>query len=533
MGAGDAETNTYWGETHHNTHVGAEHDTDMDRVCASARAHLDFLSTAYYTPLLVPYRPEATPAGLRGFRLERWKPAERIEREWAEVQEATRRANEDGAFVTFPGYEWHGDGTSGDHNVVYREEGPPVHRVQTLAELYDCLRGREAIASPHHTAYRVGLRGRDWSVHDDEISPFAEVYSVHGCSETDEELIGMRQNPHMGPGLAGGTYREALLRGLHLGAICSGDNFGSGMLSGTYGNGLAAVLAPELTRESLWKAFRARRVYGVSGDRIELRFTVDGEQMGGRVPADGPRRIRVDARGLDALDRIEILRGERVIATHCHQGTWEFPRPGRRGRFVLRLEAGWGPNEEEMKVTDREWRGELSLEDGRFRRAVPCWRSHGQEPPVLRGGEASFSLLSSPSGVRSRWQNANVFEFEADAASRIRLRLNGLEETGTVAEFAAGSRVMWYRDECVHTLEELGGLPPDVPERDDVYHHMGYKAKVHRVMPEAACAARFEIEDDEPFTGEIHYRVRVEQRNGQRAWSSPVWVGPLEEPRAR
>ncbi|MCK4374849.1 MAG: hypothetical protein KAX19_05945, partial [Candidatus Brocadiae bacterium] len=31
------------------------------------------------------------------------------------------------------------------------------------------------------------------------------------------------------------------------------------------------------------------------------------------------------------------------------------------------------------------------------------------------------------------------------------------------------------------------------------------------------------------FWGEVHYRVRVEQRNGQRAWSSPIWVAPPSE----
>ena len=31
------------------------------------------------------------------------------------------------------------------------------------------------------------------------------------------------------------------------------------------------------------------------------------------------------------------------------------------------------------------------------------------------------------------------------------------------------------------------------------------------------------------FRGEVNYRVRVEQRNGQRAWSSPIWVAPPAE----
>jgi hypothetical protein len=40
-----------------------------------------------------------------------------------------------------------------------------------------------------------------------------------------------------------------------------------------------------------------------------------------------------------------------------------------------------------------------------------------------------------------------------------------------------------------------------------------------------------EWEDDEPLDRETNYRVRVEQRNGQRAWSSPIWVRATERQR--
>jgi hypothetical protein len=121
-------------------------------------------------------------------------------------------------------------------------------------------------------------------------------------------------------------------------------------------------------------------------------------------------------------------------------------------------------------------------------------------------------------------QNALVFELEAAPEAELLIRLNGLQERGTVESFARGSRVMWFRDECVRMLHERYGLEPDTHEREDPYYNMAYKAKLHRVIPEAGYQAEFVIEDDQPITRETHYRVRVEQRNGQRAWSSPIWV---------
>ncbi len=85
---------------------------------------------------------------------------------------------------------------------------------------------------------------------------------------------------------------------------------------------------------------------------------------------------------------------------------------------------------------------------------------------------------------------------------------------------------MWFKDECVAMLAELAGIEPYSPERMDIYHHTAFKVKVHRPVPAAAYTAVFTVDDDEPLQAEANYRVRVEQRNGERAWSSPIWVRP-------
>ena len=74
------------------------------------------------------------------------------------------------------------------------------------------------------------------------------------------------------------------------------------------------------------------------------------------------------------------------------------------------------------------------------------------------------------------------------------------------------------------TIRDLVGLrEEDLPRVDPNVYHYAFKAKLHRVIPEAGYTAAMEFTDDEPLDGKAHYRVRVEQRNGQRAWSSPVW----------
>ena len=197
------EATLFWGETHDNTHQFAEAGGDMSEVLANASSHLDFYAAAYYTACSDAFRPGGHAHEMKGRQsliLEGWKSSKRLEREWNEVVEAVEAACRTGEFVTFPGYEWQGDGSSGDHNVFSPRMDLPVFRVDTLSELYAALRewGGEAMVVPHHTAYRVGLRGKDWSAHDPEYTRFAEIYSIHGCSETDEEWIGLRANSHLG-----------------------------------------------------------------------------------------------------------------------------------------------------------------------------------------------------------------------------------------------------------------------------------------------------------------------------------------------
>ena len=508
----------FWGEAHDNTYQSDNSPRDnLWPALERARSHLDFYAAAYYLGGW-----QAGPVLQGGCRigLEGWKPQERYEREWGEVQRATAECNDPGAFVTFPGYEWQGDGSSGDHNVFSRNEGLPIFHVDKLADLYAALRDHDAIAIPHHTWYRPGVRGRDWSVYDERLSPFSEVYSAHGSSETDEEWVRMRVNSHMGPGFGGGNYQAALDRGYRIGAICSTDN--NGEMPGHYNHGSMACLAPELTRDALWEAFRSRRVYGVTGDRIAVDFQLDDQPMGSMLKASGARRIQVAVTGCDALDRIEILRNGQVIHTQCHQGTWQFP--GTRSRFKMRIECGWGARDAVVPVMTREWAGRLTVDGGQMLGADPCWISPQTTLPDLRQDTAVFQLRTSTANVGEPVQNAFNFEFEADPAAAMRLELNGLQETGTVAEFAAESREIWYKDECIAMLKEKVGMAPGSPERNDIYHHLAFKAKLHRTMPAAAYTAELEFEDDTPLTAEANYRVRIEQRNGQRAWTSPIWV---------
>jgi len=511
-----SEFNLYWGDSHTNLH--SRHLDGLDVTLQYAREMLDFWPIAYYSQ-----ETRVEPDYFNGFPVEDWHPQEQLDREWKLICDAAAANNIPGEFVVFSGYEWQGDATSGDHNVFYLEDHQPLIRCDTLSELYSEIRTRgiKAYANPHHTAYNVGIRAKDWSVHENELSPFAEVFSSHGCSESDEEWIGLRINAAMGPGVSGGTIEDGLDAGHRFGIICSNDSHQG--FAGTYGVGLMACYAEALTRESLWEAFAARRVYGVTGDRMALEFSVNDAPMGSEIQANGAVHCCAHVRGCDAIDRIELIRNNRVLATYCHNGTWNVPDSSEKIRCKLRVEVGWGTLYQGTGFTEpRQWEGRIEVIGGQIVSIERCWTRPGQSVESPGGTSCGFTFTTQQGGNRN-WQ-ANVFEIEARPSDIVKLRLEGKAVQMSLLEAMSNSRIIDFINEAEDFVEREYNIDPGkLPRRDRLYY-LGHKCKIHRAIPDAGLNASLSYDDTDPPSGVNHYRVRVTQRNKQVAWSSPIWV---------
>ena len=241
---------------------------------------------------------------------------------WDLVHRKVVEYHEPGRFVTFFGYEW----TSiryGHKCVYYLRGNHPVFAASdpaydTPAKLYAALQGRPAMAIPHHTA--GGPVPADLSAVDPVWEPLIEIYSCHGCS--DAAGIGRRLwRFTKGRGF---YVQEALNQGYRLGIISGSDTHTSDPGNPLVDNplsphphrvGIMAVYASDLTREALWEAMWARRVYGTTGERILVDFRVDGHMMGEEVSLSAPPFLQVKVAGTAPLDRVEVIRNGEVILT--------------------------------------------------------------------------------------------------------------------------------------------------------------------------------------------------------------------------
>lgn len=267
---------------------------------------------------------------------------------WEFCQGKVREYHKPGRFVTFKGYE--AGAPIGHRNVIYvsdeieRPLDPSRFSSFHPRVLYDYYRERrDAIMIPHHVKTWT-----DWSYHDPELEPVMEIYSCWGQSEAPGTDL---WDKGMTPGAGAWAAFE---RGYRMGLMASSDNHvgmpgrshpGDRQAHTPFKGGLCAIWAPELTRESLFRAIKEKRCYGTTGARLVVRFSVDGQPMGSTITAGGETvQASVEARGTDELKSVEIASAGRPVrqvaldrGTDHLSVTLELPLPTSGGHYYLRV----------------------------------------------------------------------------------------------------------------------------------------------------------------------------------------------------
>jgi hypothetical protein len=485
--------NLYWGDLHNHNEIGYGKGS-CERAYALARNALDFLAFTPHGwwPDQPPQDPKVAKYHRDGF--------ERVARRWAEVEARANAATEDGRFVAFVAVEWHSC-RWGDYHLLFPGPKGEICRAEDHAGLVAFARERGALAIPHHVGYREGWRGADWAANDERRFPVAEVYSEHGTTFEAPSHRGMYSHS-MGGVSREQTVLEQLRRGRVVGLLASTDNhFG---YPGCYGEGLAGIWAPELTRAALWKALHQRRTVAATGDRIAVRLSMGGALMGDVVPASTPRALRVEVEAADEVDYVELNKNGRPL--HRWDGA-SLRGPGA-GRTVLRVEWGWD-GLGSGAVT--RWSVGAEVSAGKVARAVPCFAGGAglldQVNLLHREGERAVRAEASTSRLNVWPCSSMVLELEAPASAGLRVAAEGSRE-GAPFAFAIET-----------SLDRLRG-------RDEWRAISGSfsapKLRVGPALDKAGLSLDAAFEDLEPGARDFYY-VKVLQRNGHVAWGTPIW----------
>ena len=497
---GYAGFKVYYGDIHNHCNLSYGVGS-LAEALHNARLQLDFVSVTLHGHW--DDMPQGDPS--LGYLVDyHRKGFERARAAWSGYLEATDAANEDERLVTFPSFEWHSM-RYGDHCIYFRDKATPeIFHVAHIEDLRERLRRHPhpSFLIPHHIGYRQGFRGINWEQFTSEFSPAVEIMSFHGASEHSEAAPEYLHA--MGPRDYRSTAQYALEQGHVFGFIGSSDHHSAH--PGCYGYGQIAVWAEELSRPALWDAIAKRRAYAITGDRIALQFALNRSPMGSVIPYVRERQIEVAVEAAAAIDYVEILHCNRVIHRESvHRGALDYSRP-----LKLRLEMGWGELE-----TLTDWDVDLRVEGGQLLGIEPHLRGHDIGIPVINdvtpcvlshldcsGGNRVKLRTQSPrnASVTSSATQAITLHLSGDAETVILGAVNGAELCLPVGELSAGARSFY-----------TGGF-------------VSPSFVFHRVASEAEYRLQFELRQESAGEGREWYYARVRLRNGQLAWSSPIWV---------
>lgn len=290
----------YWGDIHVHTKFsscGAWRSKDPEWCYVHARdiSFLDFAGIADH---------------LRGIASE--------EHRWPRTQELAQKYHEPGRFVPILGFESsHAKDYGGDNNAYYlhdnapyfwlgdREDMSKVAPEIHLKELWKFLDGQKSpyITIPHHTGRAWKNRTFEEDYYDPEREPLFEIFSSWGSSENRWNCFPISGGNNDDPAY----FVDSLKAGCRYGVIASSDDhatlpgsgnnhwgmpFGISPICGNSHKGLAAIRAPELTREALFGSMQKRNTYATTLVRSLVDIQIGDASMGQEIRVESGDSLR-------------------------------------------------------------------------------------------------------------------------------------------------------------------------------------------------------------------------------------------------
>ncbi len=289
---------------------------------------------------------------------------------WARTRRSARLFDLPGGFAAFLGFEWtasmRSDGRNhGHYCVLYADEDGPLLRVDDPETgdpegLWRSLPRGRSLTIPHHPS--DAMHPLNWDFFDPAYVRLAEIFQVRGSCEFDgcdlaPENFGRETVP-------GRSIQDGLARGYRFGFTGGGEHEGVGV---------TAVLAEELTRESIFEALWNRRVYATTGARFLVDFRVDGRMMGAEYRPGGAPTVSVEIRADVPVREVRIVRAGRVVR--------RWARPGE----PVRLE--WTDREVspgDLVAAGAYYYAVVVLEDGAMGWTSPVFLVADPESPPVR-----------------------------------------------------------------------------------------------------------------------------------------------------
>ena len=282
---------------------------------------------------------------------------------WDRYLKETSKANRQGEFVTFYGYEWAQEGHTNAYflsaeDVIlvfgeermrrsgYPEDNPPFRTgAGSETELMEILGNLE------QAVFTIAHVHSAYNNLNDTILWLDEIYS---CHKRDREMREDRLRENLQQGLRIGVVAGSDMHRMTMGHLCKEPGLiwpvDSGCVTCQYQTaGLQATFASELTRKDLYTGMKDRCTYGTSGARIVLLFSCNESPMGSQIKLeknDTPK-FNIEVGGTTELSEVALCRfdGEMwsepmklaIKETERYTVSWEDKEFKQSGIYYVRI----------------------------------------------------------------------------------------------------------------------------------------------------------------------------------------------------
>ncbi len=494
----------FWGDVHNHCNVTYGHG-DLADALAAAEQQLDFASVTPHA--LWPDIPGANDERL-AWVIDYHTDAFRRLREggYEKYRKAIEEANRPGKFLTFVSYECHSM-EHGDHVALFHDFDVPLVECDSVPDLKAKLAAYKCFVTPHHMGYQTGFRGYNWDKFTDGgMTPFVEMFSRHGLAESDSGDYNYLHD--MGPRIWEGSIQCGLEKGHKFGLMCSTDQHAG--YPGSYGDGRIGVYAPSLDRGEIWNAMANRHTCGITGDKIKVDFRINHGRAGDVIKAD-KREIYVNVEGMQQLDYVDIIKNGECIARLNAPHRTIVPDDSDIVRAKLKVNFGWNREEEYI-----HWLGNLRLTDGQINDVQTCFRGaaftspqpgetefHTRVNRVAERGDRHLALdmySSKNPNVLTPAMQGVILDVEMPRNAKLVADFNGHTYEHSLNELLEGSRAHFLRGWLSEAIQ------------------------FERAATEPGFLAGHIMTDEMAERDTDYYYARVRQRDGQWAWTSPIWV---------
>jgi hypothetical protein len=412
--------------------------------------------------------------------------------DWRRLNEIGRRFDEPGRFVVLPGYEWSANTPSGgDRNVIYDRDDQPIFRsshwqvpempedASTPAHPADKL--FERLKQNGHAIVCAHVGGRYADIRryfDPGICPLVEVASCWGIFEW--------------------LLWDAFEQGYVVGIMANSDGHkgrpgAEGPGAGEFGiaGGLTCVLASELSRAAVFDALKNRRCYGTTGARIDLDFTVNGNEMGSVLAgAAAGWRSEFRVRGTGPLDTVEVWQGRDVVRT--------FRPAAFDGSRAAKLRVSWRGARIRGRGRRVRWDGVVRVE-GACIRSAEGFAFDSPADGITRIEERAVHFRSQTTGDTD---GLEIVLDRTDGGGHLRLETEqGAWEIALADLPGAGAK----------RVVAVGALDREVRFERYPEH-----------LDEDVLSGELSL--DPPAGRMTPYFIKVTQADGQMAWASPIYI---------